>query len=65
MSLDNIQLSPIVLQELFKYSLVDIKNDQNVETKSDVKPFFTLGNNRRHILILVESDEHCTFRMIN
>ena len=57
MSLDNIQLSPILLQELFKHSLVDIKNDQIVETKADVKPFFTLGNNRRRILILVESDE--------
>jgi hypothetical protein len=57
MSLDNIQLSPIVLQGLFKHSLIDIKNEEKPEEKTTNKEFFTLGNNRRHILILVENDE--------
>ncbi len=57
MSLDNIQLPPIVLQQLFKHSLNDLKNEQNPEEKTTSKGFSTLGNNRRHILILVNSDE--------
>lgn len=57
MSLDNIQLPPIVLQQLFKHSLNDLKNEQNQEEKTTSKGFSTLGNNRRHILILVNSDE--------
>lgn len=57
MSLDNIQLPPIVLQELFKHSLIHLKNEQSSVEKTASKGFFTLGNNRRHILILVESDE--------
>ncbi|MEP7109939.1 MAG: hypothetical protein ABI760_18230 [Ferruginibacter sp.] len=57
MSLDNIQLPSIVLQELFKYSLTDLKNGQEPAPKPPAKAFSTLGNNRKHILILVESDE--------
>lgn len=57
MGLDNIQLPPIVLQELFKYSLIDIISEQKPEENAGVKPLYRLGNNRRHILILVESEE--------
>ena len=57
MSLDNIQLPPIVLQDLFKHSLIDLKNEQALEENTIVKGFSTLGNNRMHILILVDSGE--------
>lgn len=57
MSIDNIQLPPIVLQELFKNSLIDLIAGQNKEEKKTSKEFFILGNNQRHILILVESDK--------
>lgn len=56
MSLNNIQLSPIVLQELFKMTLIDIKPEQQTAQKTSSKGFATLGNNRRHILIVVASD---------
>ena len=53
MSLDNIQLPPFVLQDLFKHSLIDLKTEE----KTTAKSFATLGNNRRHLLILVDSDD--------
>lgn len=57
MSLNNIQLPPIVLQELFKNTLIDLKPEQKHEQENGSKGFATLGNNRRHILIMVESSE--------
>jgi hypothetical protein len=57
MSLYNIQLPPIILQKLFKYSLVDLKTEQNQSDKMASKEFILLGNNRRNILILVECDD--------
>ncbi|MEO5891198.1 MAG: hypothetical protein ABIQ31_13135 [Ferruginibacter sp.] len=57
MSLNNIQLPPVVLQELFKHSLVNLKSEKEKETKTASKGFATLGNNRRHILILVDDVE--------
>ena len=57
MGLDDIQLPPIVLQELFKHSLIDLKSEEKPEKKETSKQFYTLGNNRKHILILVEGDE--------
>ena len=57
MSLDNIQLPSLVLQGLYKNCLIGLKNEQRTEVKTELKRFSTLGNNRRHVLILVESDE--------
>lgn len=57
MGFEDIQLPPIVLQELFKYSLIDLKIEEKGAEKGTNKQFFTLGNNRRHILIIVEGDE--------
>jgi len=56
MSLNNIQLPQIVLQELFKNSLIDLKSEQKQEQKKSSKGFATLGNNKRRILIIVESE---------
>ncbi|MEO6546915.1 MAG: hypothetical protein ABIN94_02910 [Ferruginibacter sp.] len=59
MSLENIQLPPIVLQELFKYSLNAIESDLKTPSKiiSKENSLSILGNNLRHILIIVESNE--------
>lgn len=57
MSLDSIQLPPLVLQQLFTHSLIDLKNAPQPEDKSVTKQFLTLGNNRKRVLILVQSDE--------
>ncbi len=57
MSLDNIQLPSIVLQGLYKHCLIDLKNEQQFDIKTELQRFSTLGNNRGHVLILVESEE--------
>ena len=57
MSLDNIQLPPIVLQDLFKHSLIYLKDEKRkVEDTAQIS-FNTLGNNGRQVLILVENEE--------
>ena len=57
MSLDNINLPPLVLQQLFTHTLIEAKNNPTVDSKSTEKPFLTLGNNHKKVLILVESEE--------
>ncbi len=57
MSLNNIQLPPIVLQELFKNALIDLKTEEKQVQKSSSNGFATLGNNRRRILIMVKSED--------
>jgi hypothetical protein len=57
MGLDNIQLPPIVLQDLYKHSLIELKSDAEPKEKVPAKQFYTLGNNRRNILVLVECKE--------
>ena len=57
MSLDNIILPPLVLQQLFTQTLIEAKNNPTVDSKSTEKPFLTLGNNHKKVLILVESEE--------
>ena len=57
MTLDNIQLPPIVLQELFKTSLIELEMEQQSEPAASQSSFQVLGNNGKHILILVDSDQ--------
>jgi len=57
MTLDNIQLPPIVLQELFKTSLIELEMEQQSEPAASQSSFQVLGNNGKHILIIVDSDE--------
>jgi hypothetical protein len=55
MSLDNIQLSPVVLQELFKNTLIGTGSGKEVAAKKTVLNF--LGNNKKQIAIIVSNEE--------
>ena len=57
MSLNNIILPPIVIQQLFTRSLVDYKKEKAAEEKTASKQFAVLGNNRQHIIILIDNEE--------
>jgi len=68
MSLDNIQLTPFLIQELYKNSLIDVDNSQlKTESLKTDEPAF-LGRNEKNILIIVNDenavylpDEHLQF----
>ena len=57
MSLDNLHLPPVVLQELFNHSLIGLMVEKKWDEKKFSTIFSTLGNNRKNILILVENEE--------
>ena len=57
MSLNNIQLSPIILQQLYKHSLIDLPGYVQPDEKNALKHFATLGNNYKQILLLVSSED--------
>jgi len=57
MSLDNIQLTPFILQELFKKNLVGNSNVQAQVTSSVNKPISFLGKNKKQIAIIVNNDD--------
>jgi hypothetical protein len=56
MSLDNIQMPPILVQNLYRRSLVALDSDQQ-ESEPVHKPAFNfLGKNERSILLIVDVD---------
>lgn len=57
MSSDHIELPPLVLQQLFTHTLIDLKNEALPDDKSFSKQLLTLGNNKKRVLILVQSNE--------
>jgi hypothetical protein len=59
MSLENIQLPAIVIQDLFKKSLVDLNTKQPGQASAAAKEVAIayLGKNGRHIALLVHSPE--------
>ena len=57
MSLDNIQLPSIVLQELFKKTLVQEDSVQVQDISSTKKSISFLGKNKKQIIILVSNDD--------
>jgi hypothetical protein len=57
MSLDNIELRPYLVQELFKNSLVELYDAEPEKKPKPILPFNVLGNNRRRVVIVVENDE--------
>lgn len=57
MSLDNIQLPPIVLHDLFKNSLVDLNTNETVATIAKANGIAVLGNNQKQIAIIVADEK--------
>ena len=57
MSLDNIQLTPFLIQELYKNCLIEFDAKEQAEKNLPVSSFNILGNNRRRVIIIVENDE--------
>ena len=57
MSLANLQLPPIVLQQLFKQSLVGLKNHEVKSAATKSTKLSVLGNNGKLIAILVAGEE--------
>ncbi len=57
MSLDNIQLPPIVLEQLFNKSLIAVEIQQPAPAAAPLKPVNMLGENKRSVLILVNYNE--------
>lgn len=60
MSLDNIQLPSIVLQDLYKKSLVDLNNNKPAATEIQKNSIAFLGDNKQHICIIV-ADENALY----
>ncbi|MGG9971426.1 hypothetical protein ACQ33O_06500 [Ferruginibacter sp. SUN002] len=56
MSLNDIKLEPVLVQELYKRSLVDI-NIEKKKTVSSKATFSFLGNNKKGIAIVISSKE--------
>ena len=54
MSLDNIQLPAIVLQDLFKNALIDMKTANTVSTVSTASTLSYLGDNQKRVVIVVD-----------
>lgn len=57
MSLDNIQIPVIVLQNLYSKSLFDLKRGKPDLASTDTGTISYLGNNKRKIVIIVRSPE--------
>ncbi|MDB5279948.1 MAG: hypothetical protein JWR61_4903 [Ferruginibacter sp.] len=57
MNIDNIQLTPFLIQELFKNSLVESDSPEPVKKRDAAASFAILGHNRKKIIILVANDE--------
>lgn len=57
MSLDNIQLPPIVIHGLFKDSLIDLNTKQLAPDSANGGSFTYLGNNEKRIAFLVYDEE--------
>jgi hypothetical protein len=53
MSFDNIQLSPLLLKELYKDVLVDLTEDSNSSSSVPTDKISFLGRNSKNILLLV------------
>ena len=53
MSLDNIQLSPLLVEKLYSKALVDLDRLQPASVKTEPARFNWLGNNDKNILIVV------------
>ena len=56
MSLDNIQLTPFLVTELYKNSLIDTDNQQLKPELPEENGLVFLGNNQKNILLIVQEE---------
>jgi hypothetical protein len=68
MSIDNISLPPLVIQDLFRKTLVDLNPTENIPVVPIVKELNSFGGNKQHIILIVNnpdaafiSDQQLTF----
>jgi hypothetical protein len=57
MSLDNIHLAGVTLQELYKKSLVEVKSQKAEEKKTEAASLNILGKNLKKIVLIVNNTE--------
>jgi DNA polymerase III psi subunit len=57
MSLDNIQLTPLLIEKLYSKSLVDLNTTMATAPKRANEGFNFLGNNEKNILIVINEPE--------
>jgi hypothetical protein len=57
MSLNNIQLTPVLIQELYKTTLVEMQDAPGQKPAETSTSFAVLGNNRKKVAIMVANDE--------
>lgn len=57
MSLDNIEITSFLIQELYKNYLVEFEDNKPTDKKLFVASFITLGDNNRRVIIVVEHEE--------
>lgn len=58
MSLDNIQIPTVLVQNLYKKSLVDLETNQSEQmTKKEDKWSF-LGENKKHIVLIINENDY-------
>lgn len=57
MSLDNIQLPPVILQDLYKNSLVDLRSAEGSSKPSTKAGLSFLGDNQKKIIIVVKEKD--------
>lgn len=55
MSLDNIQLPPLSIQELYKRVLTGLESENTIKKKLTSTNITFLGENKKHILVLVNN----------
>ena len=57
MSLDNIQLSPLLIEKLYSKTLVDLNTVKAPASNNAMETFNWLGNNEKNILIIINEAE--------
>ena len=57
MSLDNIEITSFLIQELYKNYLVEFEDNKPTDKKLFIASFITLGDNNRRVIIVVEHEE--------
>jgi hypothetical protein len=57
MSLNNIELPPLLIEGLFKKTLVELKSKQPIKVINPVSALHMLGKNKKGVIILINNNE--------